>query len=256
MRSDAFGVALQARRTRVSDQILRVQSLSAAYGKHQVLTSIDLSLDRGEWFSLVGPNGSGKSTLIHCVVGQLAPASGNVRVDGSDIYAAPQIAKRRLGYAHPPERLPGLLTGRQCLEIYAAAREQAEFEAEIIQLAQSFRLDGLLDQFVDTYSLGTRQKLSILLALMGDPALVVLDEAFNGLDPRSGHILKRHLQERVGARRCAVFLATHSLDIVLRYSTRVALLQDGQFQRSWNAGELRAMRMGNPDALEVALAQA
>lgn len=125
-----------------------------------------------------------------------------------------------------------MLTGRQCLEVYAAARELSDFGADIMDLAGQFRLTPLLDQFVDTYSLGTRQKLSVLLALMGQPALVVLDEAFNGLDPRSALILKRYLQERVKARGCAVLLATHALDIVLHYATRAALLQEGQLART------------------------
>jgi ABC-2 type transport system ATP-binding protein len=240
----------------MTEAVLQISGLCAAYGKRRVLTGVDLSLARGEWISLLGPNGSGKSTLLHCVSGQLIPAAGDVYIGGESIVTAPQRAKRLLGYAHAPDRLPGLLTGWQCLEVYAAARHLPAVGDEILDLAERFRLTKFLDQFVDTYSLGTRQKLSVLLALIGDPPLVVLDEAFNGLDPASALVLKHDLQDRVAAGRCAVLLATHALDIVLRYASRAALLLDGKLARTWDRNQLEGMRAGAPEALDFALAEA
>jgi ABC-2 type transport system ATP-binding protein len=226
------------------------------YGAKRVLTGVDLSLMRGDWFFLLGPNGSGKTTLLRCVSGQIAAAGGGVRIGGHSILEAPQSAKRLLGYAHPPEGLPGLLTGRQCLEVYAAAHELPDIGSGILELAAQLRLTAALDQWVASYSLGTRQKLSILLALIGNPALVVLDEAFNGLDPASALVLRRELQQRVAERRCAVLLATHALDSVLRHGTRAGLLLDGALTRAWDAQELDALRTGDPGALEMVLAEA
>jgi ABC-2 type transport system ATP-binding protein len=163
---------------------------------------------------------------------------------------------RPVGMARNCPGPPGLLTGRQCMEIYAAARDLPAIDPQILDLAERFRLTPFLDQFVDTYSLGTRQKLSALLALLGSPALIVLDEAFNGLDPASSLVLKQHLQERIASGRCAVLLATHALDTVLNYSSRAALLLDGGLARTWNRVELDWMRTGEPGALEVALAEA
>lgn len=114
----------------------------------------------------------------------------------------------------------------------------------------------MLDRFVGSYSLGTKQKLAVLLALLGEPALVVLDEAFNGLDPASALVLKRHLRSRVSARRCGVLLATHALDVVERYSDRAALLLNGRIAREWNSEELAVLRAAPGEGLEVALAAA
>jgi ABC-2 type transport system ATP-binding protein len=236
--------------------LLQISCLAAAYGRRRVLHGIDLEISRGEWFSLLGPNGSGKSTLLRCISGQVTPTEGTVQIGGLSLALAPRDAKRLLGYAHAPERLPGLLTGQQCLEIYAAARDLPAIDSEVLDLAERFRLSPFLDQFVDTYSLGTRQKLSALLALLGSPSLIVLDEAFNGLDPASSLVLKHHLLERIGSGRCAVLLATHALDTVLNYSSRAALLLDGGLARTWNRVELDRMRTGNSGALEVALAEA
>jgi ABC-2 type transport system ATP-binding protein len=240
----------------MTEPLLQVSDLVATYGRRRVLHGIDLELSRGEWFSLLGPNGSGKSTLLRCVSGQVTPTSGTVLIGGASISLAPRDAKRLLGYAHPPERLPGLLTGQQCLEIYAAACDLPAIDSAALKLAEDLRLSPFLDQFVDTYSLGTRQKLSVLLALLGGAPLIVLDEAFNGLDPASSLVLKRHLQERVHGGRCSVLLATHALDTVLNYSSRAALLLDGRLTRTWDQVELDAMRRGNAGALEVALAEA
>ncbi|HWK49357.1 MAG TPA: AAA family ATPase, partial [Steroidobacter sp.] len=165
-------------------------------------------------------------------------------------------AKRHLGYACAPEQLPGLLTGRQCLEVYAQAKGLTEVSADVLSLAHELRFEGYFDSFVDTYSLGTRQKLCILLALLGEPTLIVLDEAFNGLDPASALLVKHHLQRRLTDGRCAVLLATHSLDIVEHYADKAALLIDGRIVRTWSESEIAAFRVQGDSAMETALAQA
>jgi ABC-2 type transport system ATP-binding protein len=240
----------------MSEPLLHIRDVAAAYGRRPVLSGINLEVDRGEWFSLLGPNGSGKSTLLRCVSGQVIPTAGTVQIGGASVFLSPRDAKRLLGYAHPPESLPGLLTGQQCLEIYAAARDLPAVDLQVLNLAEDLRLTPFLDQFVDTYSLGTRQKLSVLLAHVGSPPLMVLDEAFNGLDPATSLVLKRHLRDRVESGSCAVVLATHALDTVLNYSSRAALLLNGALGKTWNRIELDSIRAANAGALEVALAEA
>lgn len=234
--------------------LLQVRNLSARYGDHVVLTEVALTLERGEWFCLLGPNGVGKSTLLHCVAGRLPAAAGQVRIEGQSINMQAREAKRVLGYACAPEQLPGLLTGRQCLEVYASSKELQSIDADIVSLAERLRFTDYFDRFVDTYSLGTRQKLCILLALLGDPALVVFDETFNGLDPASALLVKREMQSRLAAGRCGLLLATHSLDIVEHYAHRAALMLDGRIAREWTRAELDALRVRGASAFEEELA--
>ena len=231
--------------------VLDVESVHARFGDHEVLRGVSLQVARGEWFCLLGPNGVGKSTLLHCIVGRLDPASGEVRISGKSGSAA----KRRLGYACSPEQLPGLLTGRQCMEIYAIAKELECIDGDVLALSDELRFTPFMDAFVDTYSLGTRQKLCVLLGLLGDPDLIVLDEAFNGLDPRSSLTLKRHLRERLSADRCGVLLATHSLDIVEHHADAAALLLDGVVAKRWTVDELERLKSSGEHALERALAE-
>jgi ABC-2 type transport system ATP-binding protein len=235
---------------------LNVRSLHAGYGKQAVLAGVDLEIARGEWLALLGPNASGKTTLLHCIAGMLLPSAGSICICGHSLRQDALAAKGRLGFGCAPEGLPGLLTGRQCLEVYAAAKSLAAIDADVLELAEAFAFTAMLDRFVASYSLGTRQKLAVLLALLGEPALVVLDEAFNGLDPASALVLKRHLRSRVSAGRCGVLLATHALDVVERYSDRAVLLLDGRIVREWSREQLAALRALPGEGLEAALAAA
>src|SRR6185437_15124865 len=186
----------------------------------------------------------------------LVPSAGSISICRLTLRQDALGAKRHLGFGCAPERLPGLLTGRQCLEVYAAAKALSAVDADVLALAEAFAFTGMLDRFVGSYSLGTRQKLAVLLTLLGEPALVVLDEAFNGLDPASALVLKRHLRERVSAGRCGVLLATPALDVVERYSDRAVLLLDGRIARQWGREQLAALRAMPGEGLEAALAAA
>lgn len=243
--------------------VLEVSGVQAKYGSREVLTDVRLQIPRGEWFCLLGPNGVGKSTLLHCITGRMAPTAGEILICGESVLTRPMQAKSKLGAACAPEQLPGLLTGRQCLEVYAQAKspsassaQAVQVDADVLDLARALKFLPYLDRFVDTYSLGTRQKLCVLLALIGNPELIVLDEAFNGLDPASAMLLKQHLQQRLAQSRCSVLLATHSLDIVERHADKAALLIDGRIARQWNEEQMAALRQEGADAFEAALAAA
>jgi ABC-2 type transport system ATP-binding protein len=94
-----------------------------------------------------------------------------------------------------------------------------------------------------------------LLGLLGDPDLIVLDEAFNGLDPRSSLTLKHHLRQRLSSERCGVLLATHSLDIVEHHADAAALMLDGVVAKRWAVNELERLKLSGEHTLERALAE-
>jgi len=239
----------------MSDAILEIRGLRAGYGPRTVLENISITLFAGDWFVILGPNGCGKSTLLDCVVSRLKPSGGEICIAGHSLAKNSYQAKLQLGYACAPDALPALLTSRQCLEVHAGAKGLAVIGDELIALAEELRFTPYLESFVDTLSLGTRQKLAVLLALVGDPPLIVLDEAFNGLDPASALMLKRHLRARIQRRGGALLLATHSLDIVEHYADRAAVLIDGKLKHEWPKDQLQRLRDQHGD-FEAALAQA
>ena len=221
---------------------LELSNLSAAYGRYVVLKNISLGLPAGEWFALLGPNGCGKSTLLDCIVGKHRPVAGHILIADQPLLTDPANAKRLLGYACAPDSLPSLLTARQCFEVHAGAKGQATIDDSVMALAEELEFLPYLESFVDTLSLGTQQKLAVLLCMVGDPKLIVLDEAFNGLDPASSLVLKRHLQWRLRDRGATLVLATHAMDIVEHYADHAALLLDGVLAREWSRADIAQLR--------------
>jgi ABC-2 type transport system ATP-binding protein len=238
----------------MSEAVLEVSGLRAGYAERVVLQGVDLRVARGEWVALLGANGSGKSTLLGCCAGRLQPLAGELRVAGHALGVDAIAAKRRLGYAVAPERLPPLLSARDCLAVQAAAKRLGAIDADVLELADALRLTPWLDDPVALMSYGTRQKVGVLVGLLGEPDLIVLDETFNGLDPSSSLLLKRHFRARADAGRCGVLLATHALDIAEHWADRVDLLHEGRIVHAWRRGEIDALR-ARGDAFEQALAE-
>lgn len=236
------------------EPVLRVRGVSAGYAQHVVLHEVDLVVAPGEWVALLGANGSGKSSLLDCCVGRLAPFAGDVRVCGHSMTDSSVAARRRLGYAIAPERLPALLTVRQCLTVQAATKKLEAIDEDVLDLADALRLSSRLDDAIEQLSYGTRQKLGMLLALVGAPDLIVMDETFNGLDPASSRILKRYLRDRADQRGTGLLLATHALDIATHWADRVVLLHEGRMLKAWNRSELDNLRDEREGGLEAAMA--
>lgn len=236
--------------------LLCASNLRVAYGDTQVLKGVDLEIARGEFVALIGPNGAGKTTLLHAIAGIMRSRGGVVDLAGHDLAKAPLEAKRAVGLAIDPPRLPVLLTGRECLALFAAARGLPTISPATFALGEILSLTKVLDRRIASYSLGMRQKLGIMLGLIGEPPLLLLDEPFNGLDPRSALAFKAHLVALVARGDTSVLLATHSLDIAERHATRVVLLMEGRVRRSWCAAELAAIRERSERSLENAMAEA
>ena len=239
-----------------TDILLEVTGLTLAYGNQPVLRGVDLAIRRGQLMGLVGPNGSGKTSLIRTITGLLIPGSGQVQIAGVDLATDALKAKTGFGYAPDPARLPLSLTGRQSLSVVAAARGLPEPPAELLELAERLGAMPWIDRRIESYSLGTRQKFAILMALTGDPPLLILDEVMNGLDPISSHELKLELIDRCEQRQCGVLLATHGLEIAPTLLTDAVLLHEGRIRHRWGADELGAWRHGDPGAFERAVVAA
>lgn len=238
------------------ETLLQVDKLHLSFGTNAVLRGVDLSIVRGQLLGLVGPNGSGKTSLIRAVTGLLPVAPGQVRIGGIDLAVDPLAARRQFGFAPDPTRLPPALSGRQALSVAAAARGLDAVPAATLELAERLGASPWIDQRIETYSLGTRQKYAILIGLISDPPLLVLDEVMNGLDPISSHELKLELIERCERHHCGVLLATHGLEIAPTLLTDAALLHEGRIRHRWGSEELGHWRHADPGAFERAVVAA
>jgi ABC-2 type transport system ATP-binding protein len=237
---------------------LTVEALRVARGERVVIHDLSMRIRPGKIMGLVGPNGSGKSTLMRAIAGVLAPVSGAIEIGGFSILKDEIPAKQQLGFAPDIEQLPPGLTVRQVLQLCVIARlnsNKAPIPEQTFSQSKLLGLDRYLDSFISTLSLGSRQKVVILIALMESPACIVLDEVFNGLDPKSSFQLKQILRQ-LKAKGSSILLATHGLELAADLLDEMVLLEDGKLKAAWDEQEFARIRSRGGSALEAAIVAA
>src|ERR1700693_3903837 len=207
--------------------LLSAEGLTKSFGKRQAVADVSFELYAGEVFGFPGPNGAGKTTTIRMLVGLARPDRGRVRIGGVDLARDFARAMAHVGSVVEAPDLYGYLTGRENLLHFARMLPDGA-EKRIAELARLVALEERLDDRVETYSLGMRQRLGIAQALLGAPDLLVLDEPANGLDP-AGIREIRHLVRLLAAERgIAVFVSSHLLSEVEQMCDRVAIIHRGR----------------------------
>ena len=219
---------------------IELRSLTKKYGAVTGVENLDITVEPGEVFGFLGPNGAGKTTAIRCLVGLLRPTSGRARVLGLDPIADHRRLAPALGYLPGELRLYPELTGHQSLRLLgdlqgAPTPRRAELCARLGLHAQD------LARPVREYSRGMKQKLGLVQALQHDPALVVLDEPSEGLDPLVQETFFELLAERAEAGG-TVLLSSHVLPEVQRACARVAIVRAGRLVTVQSVAALREAR--------------
>jgi ABC-2 type transport system ATP-binding protein len=219
---------------------IRLSALTKHYGRTVGIERLDATVGAGEVFGLLGPNGAGKTTTLRCLVGLLRPTSGRVRVLGLDPVADHRRLAPSLGYLPGELRLYPELTGRQTLDVLADLQgAPVPRRAELCERLGLTAAD--LDRGVGEYSRGMKQKLGLAQALQHDPALVVLDEPTEGLDPLVQETFFELLAEARAAGR-TVLLSSHVLPEVQRTCGRVAIVRQGRLVTVQSVAALREAR--------------
>ncbi|MER7516348.1 ABC transporter ATP-binding protein [Streptomyces sp. NPDC126499] len=204
--------------------MIEVQDLHKAYGERKAVDGVTFTVEEGEIFGILGPNGAGKTTTVESVAGLRVPDAGTVRVAGLDPVARHTEVTRLLGVQLQQSRLQAKLTVREALELYASFHERpADWRA----LAERLGLDDQLDTRYAKLSGGRKQRLSIALALVGDPRAVVLDELTTGLDPRARRDTWA-LVESIRDGGVTVLLVTHFMEEAQRLCDRLAVIDRGR----------------------------
>jgi ABC-2 type transport system ATP-binding protein len=223
------------------DPLIRTERLEKRYGRFQALHPLDLHVQPGEIFGFLGPNGAGKTTTIRLLAGVLPPSSGRIWIDGVDLLAEPEEARRRIGFIPDRPYLYEKLTGVEFLEfvagIYGLDRKEAARRGRA--LLEQYELTGFEDALVEGYSHGMKQRLVLCATLLHEPRVLVVDEPMVGLDPRGA----RHVKDvfrRLAAEGRTVFLSTHSLDVAEEVCDRIAIITHGRLVALGTLEELRA----------------
>jgi ABC-2 type transport system ATP-binding protein len=186
---------------------------------------------------LLGPNGAGKSTILGMIAGLLPPSSGRVLLFGEPAWRHPE-SYRRIGLVPERESLPGWLTGRAFVRYAARLQGLADPDAAAAVAIESVDLVAAADRPTATYSKGMRQRILLAAALVHEPPVLLLDEPFNGLDPRQRLHMIALLRSLAAAGRTILF-SSHILEEVERLADRVLVVNGGRLAA---AGEFRAIR--------------
>lgn len=227
--------------------ILEITRVSKRFGPRTIIQDLSLTVEAGTVFGFLGPNGAGKTTTIRLVTGILRPTSGSIRIDGTDLATDPERAKRATGYIPDAPYLYPKLTAWEYLELVADLYGIEDWRDRSRPLLERFELWERRLDFIESYSFGMRQKLSIVAAVMPGPRLVVVDEPLIGLDPPAARTVKDLFREIADA-GSAVFMSTHLLDIAEMLCDDVAILDRGQLVA---IGPLERLRTDRDARLEA-----
>jgi ABC-2 type transport system ATP-binding protein len=208
-------------------EALRAEALSKSYGSRRALQDVSFSAAPGELLAIIGPNGAGKTTLLQILAGALAPTSGRVSLDSRDVGWVPQQAA-----------VYSKLSVRENLALFARLEKVADVDATVDRM---LRQSGLLERAGDavgTLSGGNRQRVNVAVGLLGDPAVLLLDEPSSSLDPRQRERLWEFVSSLARDGGTTVVYSTHNVAEAERYADRLLVIADGELLFSGTPADL------------------
>jgi ABC-2 type transport system ATP-binding protein len=229
--------------------------LEKSYGRVRVLDGVDLGVARGGVFALLGPNGAGKTTAVRILATLVRADAGQVRVAGFDVVADRRQVRRRISLTGQFAAVDDLQTGEENLRMMGrlAGLSRARARRRAAELLERFDLTDAAGRTVKTYSGGMRRRLDLAAGLVGDPAVLFLDEPTTGLDPRSRQAVWQVVGELAGS-GVSVFLTTQYLEEADRLADRIAVLDGGRVVAEGTSAQLKEQVAGH--RLDLVLADA
>ncbi len=219
--------------------MLRVEDLSVAYGSVKALEGFSLEVaERGVLHGVIGANGAGKSTLMDAITGRRKPTRGRVFVDGRDITRLSVVQRRRLGMSRSFQRtsiFPGIRVGEQ-LELVASQLGETDLNG----IVDTLELGPVYHELADSIAYGDQRRVDIALALVGQPALMLLDEPAAGLSTSETVALFEHLAKVVRERNVTALVVEHDVEAVFRFCDTITALDLGRLLASGSPAAVRS----------------
>ncbi|MGI8317076.1 ABC transporter ATP-binding protein [Halobacillus mangrovi] len=220
--------------------MIELNGISKSFPGKRAVQNLSLNVPSGKIFGFLGPNGAGKSTTIKMMTGILPIDQGSIIMNGVDIAKEPMKAKHLFGYVPDRSDIFLRLKGIEYLnfigDVFQVPLETRKEKIE--QLTKSFGIYDALNDHIQTYSHGMRQKIVVSGVLLHDPDVWILDEPLSGLDPKSSYTLKEMMREHA-SRGKTVFFSTHVLEVVEQLCDEVAIINNGQVQFQGNMKEMK-----------------
>ncbi len=220
--------------------MLRIEHLTKTFGDKKAVDDLSLHIAPGEIYGFIGHNGAGKTTTLKSCTGILNFDEGEIFIKGMSIKENPLECKKLLAYIPDNPDLYDYMSGVKFLNFIADvfAVPTAQRRERIDKYAELFEIKGSLGDSIQSYSHGMKQKLAIISALIHSPELVILDEPFVGLDPKSAFTLKQIMRE-ICNNGGAIFFSTHVLEVAEKLCDKIAIIKNGKLIRSGTMEEVK-----------------
>ena len=220
--------------------MIEIKNVTKKYGDKKAVDNVSFNVEDGDIFAFIGHNGAGKTTLIKSIVGIHDFDEGDILIDGMSIKEKPVECKKLMAFV--PDN-PETYEHMKAIDYINFICDMYEVDTEtrkkrIEKYSKLFEMENKLNDTIDSYSHGMKQKIVLISALAHDPKILIMDEPFVGLDPKAVFDVKEVLNEMVKEGKI-VFYSTHILDVAEKLCSRVAIIKNGKLVKSGSMKEIK-----------------
>ena len=220
--------------------MIKILNVTKKYGDKKALDNVSFEVGDGEIFAFIGHNGAGKTTLIKAIVGIHDFDEGEILINGKSIAKEPVACKKEMAYV--PDN-PELYENMRAIQFINFICDMYEVDLEkrnknIKKYAEMFEMSQNLNDTIDSFSHGMKQKTALIAALSHDPKILIMDEPFVGLDPKAVFDTKEVMREMVKNGK-TIFFSTHILDVAEKLCTKVAIIKKGKIMKVGSMKEVK-----------------
>lgn len=220
--------------------MIEIKNVSKKYGEKEALKNVSFTVNDGEIFGFIGHNGAGKTTLIKSIVGIHKFDEGDILINGISVKDDPIFCKKQMAFVpdNPElyEQMKAIDFINFICDIYEVPQDIRK--KNIVKYSKLFEIEKNLNDTIDSFSHGMKQKVALIAALAHDPKVLVMDEPFVGLDPKAIFDFKEIMSKMIGEGKI-VFFSTHILDVAERLCSRVAIIKKGNLVKVGNMKDIK-----------------
>ncbi|EAG4734797.1 ABC transporter ATP-binding protein [Listeria monocytogenes] len=244
----------------MTETVLKLEHVTKKIGQKNIVHDISFDIHKGEVFGLLGPNGAGKTTIIRSIVGLIRRSEGTVFINGKNVDTEYKAAISEVGAIIENPEFYMYMSGWANLKQFARMSQKNITDEHVREIVELVKLTGAINQKVKTYSLGMRQRLGVAQALIHSPALLILDEPTNGLDPQ-GMAEFRTLIRDLATNGTSVLISSHLLSETQQITDRFAIINKGVLTHIEKMSDLienhvaaYKLKVSDPEATKTVLA--
>ena len=220
--------------------MIEIKNVTKKYGEKFALKNISFNINNGEIFAFIGHNGAGKTTLIKSIVGIHEFDEGDILINGKSIKTKPIECKKQMAFV--PDN-PELYEQMKAIDFINFVCDMYEVpqnvrEENIKKYSKMFEIEDNLNDTIDSFSHGMKQKIAIIAALAHNPDILIMDEPFVGLDPKAVFDVKKVMNEMIEQGK-TIFFSTHILDVAEKLCSRVAIIKNGELLKVGSMAEIK-----------------